>query len=138
MTAPGPTFIDMHGIGNGADPDPVWKRCWMGREPLWRVFWGWFVCGHGALLGSSIGFMVLAMVLGFAVSPETLSAGVAGMATGATLLILVAVPYSIWSAVSVWRCAYNCIDKRWGHVVRGVVVLYWIVILIPVGSKFTF
>ncbi len=135
MTAPGPVFVDMHGIGNGPDPEPVWKRCWMGREPLWRVFWGWFVCGHGAILGCSVGFMVIAMLLGFAIVPQSLNGGFAGMATGATLLVLVAVPYSIWSVVSLWRCAYNCINQRWGHVVRGGVVVYGAIIIVPIGSK---
>jgi hypothetical protein len=133
-----PVFVDLHGIGNGPDLDPVWKRCWMGKEPLWRVFWGWFVCGHGTILGCSVGFMVLAMLLGFVVSPGSLSSGIAGMATGAVLLVLAAVPYTIWSSVSVWRCAYNCIDQRWGHVVRGVILIYGVMISIPLGSKFIF
>jgi len=136
MTAPGPTFVDLHGID--PNPAPVWKRCWLGHEPLWRVFWGWFVCGHGAILGCSVGVMVLAMIIGFVLSPQSLNAGVSGMAAGAMLLLIAFVPYGIWSAVSVWRCAYNCIDKRWGHAVRVTVVVYAMAILLPIGSKLIF
>lgn len=130
-----PVYIDLHGLNPVPEPGPVWKRCWMGREPLWRVFWGWFVCGHGAILGGSVGVMILSMVFGFVVSPQTLGGGVAGMMTGATILVIVAVPYAIWSAVSLWRCAYNCIDQRWGHWARLTVVIYGVLIsVIPVSK----
>jgi hypothetical protein len=88
------------------------------------VFWGWFVCGHGALLGASVGIMVLSMVFGFILSPQSLDAGVAGMASGGIVMIAVYVIYAFWAALSVWRCAYNCINHRWGHVARAVVILY--------------
>jgi len=135
VTAPGPIFIDMHGSGRGPE-EPTWKRCWFGREPLWRVFWGWFICGHGALLGCAVGFMILAMILGFMASPTSIDSGMAGLATGATLLMLVFVPYSVWCIVSLWRCAYNCIDLRWGHWTRGIAVAYVAVLIVPFASKF--
>jgi len=127
-------FIDLNAFGNAPQPDPVWKRCWTGQEPLWKVFWGWFVFGHGTILGCAVGFMVISMVLGFVVSPRTLTAGISGMVAGAVLLMVVTVPYAIWSAVSVWRCAYNCMDRRWGHMVRGIVLLYGTIMLLPLGQ----
>jgi len=66
MTRQEPEFIDLY----GTQPDePGWKRCWHGRELLWKVFWGYVLFGHGIVLGCALGVMVLGMVLGFAVDP---------------------------------------------------------------------
>jgi hypothetical protein len=123
-----PVYIDMHGLGPAPDPGPVWKRCWMGREPLWRVFWGWFICGHGAFLGATVGLMVMAMLFGFIVAPQSLNAGVTGMATGAVVFSLATVPYVLWVIVSLWRCAYNCLNRKWGHFTRLIVIMYGVVL----------
>lgn len=133
MTAPGPIYIDLNGP---SDPEPDWKRCWQGRERLWKVFWGWFLCGHGVILGCSVGVMVLAMLLGFMTDPRSLDAGIAGMATGATLLALLIIPYGIWCGVSLWRCADNCTNKMWGLGARGLVIVYASAILIPIFRLF--
>lgn len=133
MTAPGPMFIDLSGP---SEPEPSWKRCWRGDEVLWKVFWGWFLCGHGVILGCSIGFMMIGMILGFAVSPASLNAGFAGMATGAVLLVMAIIPYAVWCSVSLWRCAKNCVNKGWGYGVRVLVTLYVISILIPIMKLF--
>lgn len=124
-----PVFVDLHGLGPAPDPGPVWKRCWQGKEPLWRVFWGWFVCGHGAILGSTMGAMVLAMLFGLMIDTQTLNAGVTGMAIGATVLALMTVPYLLWALVSLWRCAYNCLNYRWGHLARFLVIVYAMLLL---------
>jgi len=80
--------------------------------------------------------MVLAMILGFVADPVSIDSGIAGLATGASLLAIVFVPYSVWCTVSLWRCAYNCIDIRWGHWTRGVAVLYVASFVIPLARKF--
>ncbi len=131
MTAPGPVFID---FGAPIQPEPSWKRCWHGREVLWKVFWGWFLCGHGVILGCSVGFMMITMILGFAFDPASLNAGFAGMATGAVLLVITVVPYAVWCCVSLWRCALNCVNKGWGYGVRGLVLLYVVSLLIPISK----
>jgi len=133
MTAPGPMYIDLNGP---SEPESSWKRCWSGEELLWKVFWGWFCGGHGVILGSSVGFMVIAMILGFATSPGSLDAGFAGMATGAALLVLAIIPYGIWCGVSLWRCAYNCVNQMWGYAVRFMVVGYAICIIVPLSHLF--
>jgi magnesium-transporting ATPase (P-type) len=130
MSTPTPRFIDINAPFE-ENPEPSWKRSWKGEELLWKVFWGWFLGGLGVILGSSIGFMVLAMILGFAVSPTSLNAGVLGLASGSALLVLTIVPYSFWISVSLWRCAPNCLSKKWSYAARGFVVIYGILILIP-------
>jgi hypothetical protein len=135
MTTPTPQFIDINAPFE-ENPEPSWKRTWQGEELLWKVFWGWFLGGHGVILGCSIGFMVIAMILGFAVSPTSLNAGVVGLASGAALLVLTIVPYSCWISVSLWRCAPNCLSKKWFYAVRVGVVIYAISILIPILKIF--
>ena len=135
MSTPTPRFIDINAPFE-ENPEPSWKRSWQGEELLWKVFWGWFLGGHGVILGSSIGFMVIAMILGFAVSPTSLNAGVVGLASGAALLVLTIVPYSFWISVSLWRCAPNCLSKKWFYAVRVGVVIYVISILIPILKIF--
>ncbi|NQW01569.1 MAG: hypothetical protein HQ483_17835 [Rhodospirillales bacterium] len=133
MTAPGYVFVDLN---RAPDPEPVWKRCWFGREDLWKVFWGWFFFGHGVILGCSVGVMTLGMILGFATNPASLNAGFAGMATGATLLVLAVIPYGIWCGVSLWRCAGNCINQGWGYGAQAVVIVYAAAILTPLSKLF--
>jgi hypothetical protein len=130
MNTPTSKFIDINAKFE-ENPEPSWKRSWQGEELLWKVFWGWFLGGHGVILGCSIGFMIIAMILGFAFSPTSLNAGVVGLASGAILLVLIIVPYSFWISVSLWRCAPNCLSKKWSYVARGFVVIYGISILIP-------
>ena len=136
MTAPGPVFFNLN------DPfhqgiEPAWKRCWLGHEKLWKVFWGWCLCGHGVILGCSVGFMMITMILGFATDPGSLNAGFAGMATGMAILVIVFVPYSIWCSVSLWRCANNCINKIWGYAARLLVICYAISTAFLISKFFT-
>ena len=130
MSIPTPRFININAPFK-ENPEPSWKRSWQGEELLWKVFWGWFLGGHGVILGCTIGFMVLAMVLGLAVSPSSLNVGVVGLASGAALLVITIVPYSFWISVSLWRCAPNCLRKKWSHAARGFVVIYIISIITP-------
>lgn len=133
MSEPGYVYVDMNGPMHGPqEPEPAWKRCWRGQELLWKAFWGWFFFGHGIILGCSVGVMVLAMVLGFATNPGSLNSGFAGLATGLVLLVLVTVPYGIWSGVSVWRCAKNCLNKKWGYGARIIILIYAIGIAAPI------
>ena len=129
MTAPGYVYVDLNAP---QEPESAWKKCWYGREQLWKVFWGWFFFGHGVILGCSVGVMVLAMILGFATNPGSLNAGFAGMATGFALLVITVIPYGIWCGVSLWRCADNCVNKIWGYGARAVVCLYAILVVVPV------
>lgn len=133
MTAPGPMYVNLNGP---SEPEPSWKRCWRGEEVLWKVFWGWFFCGHGVILGCSVGIMVISMILGFATNPGSLNAGFAGMATGAALLVIAVVPYGVWCGVSLWRCAPNCINRAWGYATQLIVIVYAACIGVPLSRLF--
>ena len=132
----GPIFIDQFGTGPSAPPPdaelgPWWKECWQGRMELWKAFWVCFVFGHGIIGGVGFGAMIVSMILGFAVDPGSLDAGFAGLATGTTLLIGVYAVFAVWIMVGVWRCADNCLDKRWGIVARVAMVFYGTCLVLP-------
>lgn len=137
MPAEGHLFIDQFGTTPThlrPPADPWWKAGPRGRMELWRVFWVCFVFGHGVIIGIGGGLMVFAMVLGFAFGPGSLDAGFAGLASGGAILALTHVAFVAWCLVSVWRCAGNCIDRRWGYWARGFMVAYTAVIVLPVAS----
>ena len=134
MSADGPVFIDQFGTTPThmlPPSDPWWKAGLRGRMELWRVFWICFVFGHGVILALGSGLMVFAMVLGFAFDPASLNAGLVGLAGGATVLALVYAAVLAWCMLSVWRCANNCIDRRWGMWARGFMVLYAAMLVWP-------
>ena len=135
MSSSTPRFININ-AGFDENPEPSWKRSWQGEEFLWKVFWGWFFFFFFVILGCSIGFMILAMVLGLVVSPTSLNAGVVGLALGSALVVLIIAPYCLWISVSLWRCAPNCLSRKWAYVTRGFVVIYGITILIPIFEIF--
>jgi len=136
-------FVDQHGIGGGGNPYPgggphwqledekFWKAGWQGRLPLWRAFWFYFVCGHGVIIGLGCGLIVVAMLAGFAVDGSTLSGGAVGLAFGIGVLILVFSVFAVWASVAVWRCAPNCLDKRWKSRARAIVALYDLCLAVP-------
>ena len=137
MPTEGPIFIDQFGttpMHLRPPSDPWWKAGPRGQMELWRVFWLCFVSGHGVIIGIGSGLMVIAMVLGFAVAPGSLNSGFAGLATGATVLGLSYLAFIVWCVVSVWRCARNCIDHRWGYWARGAMIVYSAMILYPAVS----
>ena len=73
-----PIFIDQFGTGGSGDPGkgpnwqfnegPFWKLGWQGRLDLWKMFWVYFVFGHGIINGLGCGVMIFAMLAGFATS----------------------------------------------------------------------
>ena len=131
----GPVFVDIYGtarrrgLGDGNRPEnapdePLWKSGLKGHMPLWLAFWGGFVFGHGFVLAFTLGAAILATVLGFSVDPTGMDsaltvAGGTGVVVGAVMLVFVA-----WAGISVWRCARNTADIRWGYAARAVVLIY--------------
>lgn len=136
-------FVDQHGIGGGGNPYPgggphwqledekFWKAGWQGRLPLWKVFWLYFVFGHGIIGGLGCGLIVFGMLFGFAIDGSTLAGGAGGLAVGIGALVIAFTVFAVWSVVSVWRCAPNCLDKRWGPRARAVMVVYGLLLMVP-------
>lgn len=130
----GPKFVDLHsapvtpGPSRGDDDDddlePGWKRAWRGKEMLWRVFWFYFVSAHGIAIALGGGTLVITLVVGLVVVPESMVGGFWGLAVGIVAVGAVVLPYTIWCAVALWRCAYNCEDTRWGNAARVFIVSY--------------
>ncbi|MAH84887.1 MAG: hypothetical protein CBB68_11405 [Rhodospirillaceae bacterium TMED8] len=110
-----------------------WRQGWEGHMELWRVFWIYFIFGHGFVIGAGGGIMVITLILGFAVDPGSLNLGLLGLATGSGLLALGYIIFAIWSCVSIWRCASNCQSIRWYYSARGFVVFYGGLVLSPVA-----
>jgi hypothetical protein len=75
---------------------------WIGRAPLWKVFWL-----AGELFGTALA-VVLFVVL--PIGPQS------------PLAVAIAVPYVVWLYVSLWRCAYNVRARHWGDLTRIYVV----------------
>lgn len=81
-------------------------RSWRGEEPLWIVFWGYGVATS----------VVIAALYAIAVQVDR-------TALRQTLLFCFAV-YTAWILVSVWRCASNTKEKRWGILARFLTVAW--------------
>ncbi len=80
-------------------------RAWHGREPLWKVFWG-----YGVLASA-----ILALFYVLAVQQER-------VIVQQILLVLFA-GYTAWILVAVWRCADNS-DTLWRTLARSLTVAW--------------
>jgi hypothetical protein len=80
-------------------------RAWHGREPLWKVFWG-----YGVLASA-----ILALFYVLAVQQER-------MIVQEILLVLFA-GYTAWILAAVWRCAENS-DALWRTLARSLTVAW--------------
>jgi len=78
---------------------------WHGRQPLWRVFWG-----YGVLTSC-----VLAVLYALAMQQKL-------VVMQQVLLILLA-GYTAWILVAIWRCADNS-SNVWGLLARGLTVAW--------------
>ncbi len=130
MTTPDPIFFDQHGAqpdsepGGGTGLVAVLRGGLAGREPLWKVFWFFFLAGHGVIIGVGGGVMIFAMVGGLAFDSVSLSSGAWGLAFGGVLTGVVLLAFALWCVVALWRCAYNCHGRRWGHAARVLSLFY--------------
>lgn len=138
----GPVFVDMYGTsrrlgleepGDGGDdhnldgphPDgPFWLRCLKGLLPLWVVFWFGFVCGHGIVLAFSVGVILVGTILGMTMDSGLVTESITTAWIVGGAIVLVTGLFVLWSTISVWRCAENAKEKKWGHIARVVMVLY--------------
>ena len=140
----GPVYVDQFGggkKGGGApvtpgpgqddDGEAIWRAALGGRVLLWRMFWIYFLCGHGMLFGIGVGVMIFALLMGFSFDPGSLQSGLVGMIGGMALLGTAGALFALWSAIGLWRCAYNCEDARWGHAARAWVPVYLFIVFIP-------
>lgn len=88
--------------------DNFLQQYWRGRGELWKIYWLYGVLGSTAL--SAIIFLLF-------------EAGAVG-SLWFQLVLLFAAAYTVWIVVSVWRCAFNVEDKRYGHIARGLTVAW--------------
>jgi len=142
----GPVFVDMYGTsrrlgleepGDGDDGDhdfdgphpdgPFWLRCLKGLLPLWVVFWFGFVCGHGLVLAFSIGMILVGTILAMTMDSGIVTESITTSWIIGGAIALMTGLFVLWSTISVWRCAPNTKHRKWGHIVRVIVVLYLVV-----------
>lgn len=148
-----PVFVDVYGTSarlgmqsqhgrapgshsfEGAHPDgPYWLRALKGLLPLWMVFWGGFVFGHGVILAFSVAVAIVAFVATMIVDPghgDLVTKAV--WVVGAVLAFVLAV-FAVWAVISVWRCAGNTVDKKWGHAARAAVAGYVVIWSVTIYS----
>ena len=79
-------------------------RFWRGREKLWKAYW---------LVGVVGGWLFASLVKHLALS---------GWLSAVPAIGLLAV-YSLFSAVAIWRSAFNTGWRGWGYIARAVIVL---------------
>lgn len=135
-----PVFVDLYGTGarqggpdgpdqmggGGREPEDLGgdtlRRCFQGEERLWKVFWAYGFFGSGIVLAVSMGVIFFLGVFGLAVNPSQLESGIYGGGIGVVLACILIVPYVFWLSVSLWRCAFNCVNRMWGYAARGLVM----------------
>jgi hypothetical protein len=76
---------------------------WSGRGKLWKIYW---------VYGTFVGWLLVPIYFLAARS------GIPVRAISAALL-----PYRVWVAVSIWRCAFNAESRGWGYVARILAVI---------------
>jgi len=81
-------------------------RAWRGKEPLWKVFWGYGVIVSG----------VIAVFYALAIYTDQVALQ--------QILLLVSAGYSAWILISVWRCADNMLERYWGLFARLLTVAW--------------
>jgi len=82
----------------------IFADSWHGREKLWVVFWIYNLLA-GYILETIVGFFADNSYIALIV------------------YIIIFVPWSIWTTVSLWRCAYNTEIEVLGHLVRGLIII---------------
>ncbi len=81
---------------------------WRGRGALWKVYWVYGVAGSVVLAGA------IAAVIWRQ-----------GFASGwLQPLFALALAYTVWILVSVWRCAFNAEQEFYGHLARSLTVAW--------------
>jgi hypothetical protein len=80
-------------------------RAWHGREPLWKVFWG-----YGVLASA-----ILALFYVLAVHEERVILQ--------QVLLCLCAGYTAWILVAVWRCADHS-DELWRTLARSLTVAW--------------
>lgn len=80
-------------------------RAWYGREPLWKVFWG-----YGVLAS-------LVMIVLYAI------AALQGRILVQQILLVFFAGYTVWILVAVWRCAADS-DVLWRTLARSLTVAW--------------
>lgn len=124
-----PVYINLHGGGGmpgDEPPEPIFSRCWHGRERLWVVFWAYGMFGTGVVLACVLAMIFIGLQLGLVFAPQDTQGGYVGGITGMALGAAVAVPYLIWMTVSLWRCAPNVENPVWTRLMRGWLIAEWI------------
>ena len=78
------------------------RLAWQGRERLWVAYW--VILGMGSFLAASASMLFLPLIAWFDMS--FIYAG------------LLTIPYMMFGAICVWRCAFNSGWKGWGYLAR--------------------
>ena len=90
---------------------------WQGNGALGKVFWLWGVVGSWILAGI---FLAAASGIGISWGLYIVTA-------------IVMSAYTVWILVSVWRCAENAAEERWGILARALTV-FWALNVLLVGA----
>ena len=78
------------------------RLAWQGRERLWVAYW--VILGMGTFLAASVSMLLLPLIAWF--NMPLIYVGV------------LTIPYMVFGAICVWRCAFNSGARVWGYLAR--------------------
>lgn len=93
-------------------------RYWRGEGPLWMAFWVYGVAVNLAI-AAAISIALSGGMAGFGMEVF----GTASFGTAQALLALFAA-HTVWSVVTVWRCAPNAEDPLFGQIARALTIAW--------------
>lgn len=73
----------------------MFAQAWKGEAPLWKAFWLVYV-----VVGIIVG-IIIAVIVAYAVAPG------ATPTANNDLIMTIGFPYTLFSAICVWRCGKN-------------------------------
>jgi hypothetical protein len=96
------------------------KKAWQGQERLWIAFWGWFVIPN--IMDGIINNLFRFDRFSFLTSlfPQTIS----GLNIALAIHVALLIPFVVFWAIVIWRCAKNANKKIWFYTARVFVSLF--------------
>ena len=115
------------------------QRGLKGQLPLYKIFW---IYGLGCPIITSITFVALASIaatlFGLWHAPPSSDSLFWEALAFPVFYLVIYLPFLIWENTSIWRCAFNCKNKRWAYWARASVIFAGLYILLETYQSVAF